>query len=100
MKQENEVTAKVEADQALVKKKSAEWKSIMEGMSLNAFWVFHSKMNDLTKTMKPMKPTLIKSGFLTPQMLVGHKRYWLGSYYWHTKELMNKDCSKVKDNIK
>lgn len=31
MKQEDEVTAKVEADQALVKKKSAEWKAIMEG---------------------------------------------------------------------
>lgn len=37
MKQEDEVTAKVEADQALVKKKSEEWKAIMEGMSFNAF---------------------------------------------------------------
>lgn len=59
MKQENKVTAKVEADQALVKKKSAEWKTIMEGMSLNAFWVFHSKMNDLMKTMKPILIKLV-----------------------------------------
>ena len=46
MKQEDEVTAKVEADQALVKKKSEEWKAIREGMSFNAFLLFHSKMNE------------------------------------------------------
>ena len=43
---------RVEADQALVKKKSAEWKAIMEGMSFNAFLLFHSKMNELMKTKK------------------------------------------------
>lgn len=63
--------------------KCAEWKAIMEGMSFNAFMVFHSKMNELMKTKKA---TLVKYGFLTPQMQVDHKRYWAGSYYWHNKE--------------
>ena len=83
MKQEDEVTAKVEADQALVKKKSAEWKAIMEGMSFNAFLLFHSKMNELMKTKKT---TLIKYGFLASEMLDNHKRYWASSYYWHNKK--------------
>ena len=83
MKQEDEVTAKVEADQALVKKKSAEWKAIMEGMSFNAFLLFHSKMNELMKTKKA---TLVKYGFLAPEMLDNHKRYWACSYYWHNKK--------------
>lgn len=83
MKQEDEVTAKVEADQALVKKKSAEWKAIMEGMSFNAFLLFHSKMNELMKTKKA---TLVKYGFLASEMLDNHKRYWASSYYWHNKE--------------
>lgn len=83
MKQEDEVTAKVEADQALVKKKSEEWKAIMEGMSFNAFLLFHSKMNELMKTKKV---TLVKYGFLATEMLDNHKRYWASSYYWHNKE--------------
>ena len=83
MKQEDEVTAKVEADQALVKKKSAEWKAIMEGMSFNAFLLFHNKMNELMKTKKA---TLVKYGFLASEMLDNHKRYWASSYYWHNKE--------------
>lgn len=83
MKQEDEVTAKVEADQALVKKKSEEWKAIMEGMSFNAFLLFHSKMNELMKTKKA---TLVKYGFLASEMLDNHKRYWASSYYWHNKE--------------
>ena len=83
MKQEDEVTAKVEADQALVKKKSAEWKAIMEGMSFNAFLLFHSKMNELMKTKKA---SLIKYGFLATEMLDNHKRYWASSYYWHNKK--------------
>lgn len=83
MKQEDEVTAKVEADQALVKKKSAEWKAIMEGMSFNAFLVFHKKMNELMKTKKA---TLVKYGFLASEMLDNHKRYWASSYYWHNKK--------------
>lgn len=83
MKQEDEITAKVEADQALVKKKSAEWKAIMEGMSFNAFLVFHKKMNELMKTKKA---TLVKYGFLASEMLDNHKRYWASSYYWHNKE--------------
>ena len=66
MKQEDEVTAKVEADQALVKKKIAEWKAIMEGMSFNAFLQFHSKKNELMKTKKA---TLVKYGFLAQEML-------------------------------
>ena len=77
------ITAKVEADQALVKKKSAEWKAIMEGMSFNAFLLFHSKMNELMKTKKA---TLVKYGFLASEMLDNHKRYWASSYYWHNKE--------------
>ena len=83
MKQEDEVTAKVEADQALVKKKSEEWKAIMEGMSFNAFLVFHKKMNELMKTKKA---TLVKYGFLATEMLDNHKRYWASSYYWHNKK--------------
>ena len=83
MKQEDEVTAKVEADQALVKKKSEEWKAIMEGMSFNAFLLFHSKMNELMKTKKT---TLVKYGFLASEMLDNHKRYWASSYYWHNKK--------------
>ena len=77
------ITAKVEADQALVKKKSAEWKAIMEGMSFNAFLLFHSKMNELMKTKKAI---LVKYGFLATEMLDNHKRYWASSYYWHNKE--------------
>ena len=77
------ITAKVEADQALVKKKSAEWKAIMEGMSFNAFLLFHSKMNELMKTKKA---TLVKYGFLASEMLDNHKRYWASSYYWHNKK--------------
>lgn len=61
IKQENEIAAKVEADQVLVKKKSAELKAVMEGMSFNAFLVFHSKINEL---MKGRKATLIKYVFL------------------------------------
>ena len=83
MKQEDEVTAKVKADQALVKKKSEEWKAIMEGMSFNAFLLFHSKMNELMKTKKA---TLVKYGFLASEMLDNHKRYWASSYYWHNKK--------------
>ena len=77
------ITAKVEADQALVKKKSAEWKAIMEGMSFNAFLLFHSKMNELMKTKKAI---LVKYGFLATEMLDNHKRYWASSYYWHNKK--------------
>ena len=77
------ITAKVEADQALVKKKSAEWKAIMEGMSFNAFLLFHSKMNELMKTKNAI---LVKYGFLATEMLDNHKRYWASSYYWHNKE--------------
>lgn len=83
MKQEDEVTAKVKADQALVKKKSEEWKAIMERMSFNAFLLFHSKMNELMKTKKA---TLVKYGFLATEMLDNHKRYWASSYYWHNKK--------------
>lgn len=83
MKQEDEVMAKVEADQALVKKKSEEWKAIMEGMSFNAFLLFHSKMNELMKTKKA---TLVKYGSLASEMLDNHKRYWASSYYWHNKK--------------
>ena len=93
MKQENEVTAKVEADQALVKKKSAEWKAIMEGMSFNAFLLFHSKMNELMKTKKA---TLVKYGFLAPEMLDNHKRYWASSYYWHNKEYDERQYRKFR----
>lgn len=83
MNQEDEVTAKVEADQAIVKKKSAEWKAIMEGMSFNAFLLFHSKMYELMKTKKA---TLVKYVFLAPQMLDNHKRYGACSYYWYNKK--------------
>ena len=83
IKQENEIAAKVEADQVLVKKKSAELKAVMEGMSFNAFLVFHSKINELMKTKKA---TLVKYGFLATEMLDNHKRYWASSYYWHNKE--------------
>lgn len=63
--------------------KSEEWKAIMEGMSFNAFLLFHSKMNELMKTKKA---TLVKYGFLTTEMLDNHKRYWASSYYWHNKK--------------
>ena len=55
----------------------------MAGMSFNAFLVFHKKMNELMKTKKA---TLVKYGFLAPEMLDNHKRYWACSYYWHNKE--------------
>ena len=55
----------------------------MEGMSFNAFLVFHSKMNELMKTKKA---TLIKYAFLDSKMLDDHKCYWAGAYYWHNKE--------------
>ena len=55
----------------------------MEGMSFNAFLVFHKKMNELMKTKKA---TLVKYGFLASEMLDNHKRYWASSYYWHNKE--------------
>lgn len=83
IKQENEIAAKVEADQVLVKKKSAELKTVMEGMSFNAFLVFHSKINEL---MKGRKATLIKYVFLTSEILNDHQRNWAGAYYWHNKE--------------
>lgn len=83
IKQENEIAAKVEADQVLVKKKSAELKAVMEGMSFNAFLVFHSKINEL---MKGRKATLIKYVFLTSEILNDHQRNWAGAYYWHNKE--------------
>ncbi len=83
MRQENETMAQVEADKAIVKQKSDEWKSIMEEMSFNAFLVFHSKMNELMKTKKA---TLIKYAFLDSKMLDDHKHYWAGTYYWHNKK--------------
>lgn len=83
IKQENEIAAKVEANQVLVKKKSAELKAVMEGMSFNAFLVFHSKINEL---MKGRKATLIKYVFLTSEILNDHQRNWAGAYYWHNKE--------------
>ena len=55
----------------------------MEGMSFNAFLLFHSKMNELMKTKKA---TLVKYGFLATEMLDNHKHYWASSYYWHNKK--------------
>ena len=55
----------------------------MEGMSFNAFLLFHSKMNELVKTKKA---TLVKYGFLATEMLDNNKRYWASSYYWHNKK--------------
>ena len=55
----------------------------MEGMSFNAFLLFHNKMNELMKTKKA---TLVKYGFLATEMLDNHKRYWACSYYWHNKK--------------
>ncbi len=62
-------------NQVLVKKRSAELKAVMEGMSFNAFLVFHSKINEL---MKDRKATLIKYVFLTSEILLNDHQRNLG----------------------
>ena len=64
------------------KKKSAELKVVMEGMSFNDFLVFHSKINEL---MKGRKATLIKYVFLTSEILNNHQRNWAVYHHYSVR---------------